>query len=189
MILSGKLRDYWLKHKVLIFPEQNLSNHDLENFTLAFGEFGDDPFFGHIEGHENIAAIRRDPNETTSIFAEVFHTDWSFLDIPPAGTCLYGITIPPIGGKPYLLIKREHTKVCHPVLETKFSLIAIHSAELGYAPTGAYGDEDKKNGRSMNIIPSEEARKKYSHPFVRTHHETMKKHCTHQLLIFRGLRP
>ena len=33
-----------------------------------------------------------------SIFAEVFHTDWSFLDIPPAGTCLYGITIPPIGG-------------------------------------------------------------------------------------------
>ena len=27
----------------------------------------------------------------------------------------------------------------------------------------------------MNIIPSEEARKKYSHPFVRTHHETGEK--------------
>ena len=35
---------------------------------------------------------------TTPIFAEVFHTDWSFLDIPPAGTCLYGIIIPPKGG-------------------------------------------------------------------------------------------
>ena len=174
--LSSKLRDYWLKHKVLIFPEQNLSNHDLENFTLAFGEFGDDPFFGHIEGHENIAAIRRDPNETTSIFAEVFHTDWSFLDIPPAGTCLYGITIPPIGGNTLFANQVKAYESLPPSLRDRVeSLIAIHSAELGYAPTGAYGDEDKKNGRSMNITPSEEARKKYSHPFVRTHHETGEK--------------
>ena len=96
--LGGLLREHWLENKVLIFPDQNLTDDDLENFTLAFGEFGDDPFFGHIDGHQNIAAIQRDPNETTPIFAEVFHTDWSFLDIPPAGTCLYGIIIPPIGG-------------------------------------------------------------------------------------------
>ena len=46
---------------------------------------------------------------------------------------------------------------------------------MGYAPTGAYGEEDQKNGRSMKIIPSEKAREKYNHPLVRTHHETNKK--------------
>ena len=174
--LGGLLREHWLENKILIFPDQNLTNYDLENFTLAFGEFGDDPFFGHIDGHQNIAAIQRDPNETTPIFAEVFHTDWSFLDIPPAGTCLYGIIIPPKGGNTLFAdqVKAYENLPSH--LKDKVdSLTAIHSAELGYAPTGAYGEEDQKNGRSMKIIPSEKAREKYNHPLVRTHHETNKK--------------
>jgi taurine dioxygenase len=46
-----------------------------------------------------VAAIQRHANENTSIFAEIFHSDWSFMAIPPAATALYGITIPPVGGE------------------------------------------------------------------------------------------
>ena len=55
--LAGEIRAIWLENKVVAFPNQNLSDDDLERFTLAFGEFGEDPFFGHIDGHENIATI------------------------------------------------------------------------------------------------------------------------------------
>src|SRR5690606_42096962 len=51
-------RAAWLEHHVLSFPGQDMSNDDLERFTLYFGEFGQDPFFAPIEGREHIAAIR-----------------------------------------------------------------------------------------------------------------------------------
>ena len=54
-------------------------------------------------------------------------------------------------------------------------LTAIHSAALGYAPDGVYGDSDQENGRSMQIKPSEKARETCPHPLVRLHRETGRK--------------
>lgn len=174
--LAGELRAHWLKHKVVAFPDQQLSDDDLERFTLAFGEFGEDPFFGHIEGHEHIATIQRKADETSPIFAEFFHSDWSFLEIPPAGTCLFGITIPPKGGNTLFANQvAAYERLPDALREKADQLTAIHSAELGYAPDGVYGEADQKGDRSMNIIPSEKAREKREHPFVRTHHETGEK--------------
>ncbi len=174
--LAAELRAHWLEHKVLAFPDQTMSDHDLERFTLSFGAFGEDPFFGHIDGHEHIAAIQRKADEKAPIFAEFFHSDWSFLEIPPAGTCLFGITIPPTGGDTLFADQvKAYERLPDALRDKADSLTAIHSAELGYAPNGAYGDNEQENDRSMNIIPSEKARDKRAHPFVRTHHETGKK--------------
>ena len=171
--LAAELRAIWLENKVIAFPDQKLSDDDLERVTLAFGEFGEDPFFGHINGHDNIAAIQRDADETTPIFAEAFHSDWSFLEVPPAGTCLFGITIPPHGGNTLFADQvTAYERLSDEMRDKADKMTAIHSAELGYAPTGAYGDADQDSGRSMKIIPSEKAREKREHPFVRTHHET-----------------
>ena len=45
-----EIREAWLKHKVLSFPNQSMSDDDLERFTLPFGGFGDDPFIAPIKG-------------------------------------------------------------------------------------------------------------------------------------------
>lgn len=174
--LVAELRSHWLEHKVLAFPGQPMDDNDLERFTLYFGEFGEDPFFGHIDGHEHIAAIQRNADEKTPIFAEVFHSDWSFLEVPPAGTILFGITIPPIGGNTLFSDQVAAYENMPASLRDRLeNLVAIHSAELGYAPDGAYGDNDQNSGRSMKIISSERAREKCEHPLVRTHRETGKK--------------
>lgn len=171
--LAGELRAIWLENKVVAFPDQKLSDSDLERITLSFGDFGEDPFFGHIDGHENIAAIQRNADERTPIFAEAFHSDWSFLEVPPAGTCLFGITIPPQGGNTLFADQvAAYERLPDALRDKADSLTAIHSAELGYAPDGAYGEDDQEGGRSMKILPSEKAREKREHPFVRTHHET-----------------
>ncbi len=185
--LAAELRAIWLKHKVVAFPDQALNNSDLERFTVALGGFGEDPFFGHIDGHENIAAIARKANEKTPVFAEFFHSDWSFLPVPPAGTCLFGITIPPTGGNTLFadqVAVYEHLP--DDMRKQADSLMAIHSAERGYSPDGLYGEDDQKSGRSMNIIPSERARDKYNHPFVREHHETGKKALFSSLAYIQG---
>ena len=98
--LVAQIREAWLQHQVLSFPGQSLSDDDLERFTLCFGPFGDDPFIAPITGRKHIIAVQRDAGETTSLFAEQWHSDWSFQAHPPQGTCLYGVTIPPTGGDP-----------------------------------------------------------------------------------------
>ena len=174
--LVAELRAHWVENKVLVFPDQKLSNDELVRFTRYFGEIGEDPFFGRIEGSEHIAAIQRNADEKTPIFAEIFHSDWSFLEIPPAGTALYGVTIPPMGGNTLFADQVAAYEALPAALREKADgLVSIHSAELGYAPDGVYGEGDQDSGRSMKIIPSEKAREKREHPFVRVHRETGKK--------------
>ncbi len=172
----AEIRSHWLEHKVVAFPEQFLKPEDLERVACYFGEIGADPFFGHIDGYPNICAIQRNADETTSIFAETFHTDWSFMPVPPAATTLYGITIPPQGGDTLFSDQVAAYREMPEDLKARVEgLTAIHSAALGYAPDGAYGDNDQESGRSMKIKPSEKARDTCPHPFVRTHRETGKK--------------
>lgn len=171
--IISELREAWLEHHVLVFPDQDLTDSDLVRFSLYFGPFGVDTFFGPIDGHKNIAAVQRNADETTPIFATNWHTDWSFQETPPAATCLYGITIPPKGGD--TLFANQHKAYDEMPTELKSrveNLIAVHSAELAYAPEGAYGENDKESGRSMDIRPSKEAFVRQSHPFVRKHPET-----------------
>ena len=54
-----EIRELWLEHHVLSFPNQSLNDDDLERFTLCFGSFGDDPFIAPIAGRKNIIAVKR----------------------------------------------------------------------------------------------------------------------------------
>ena len=47
------LRAKWVEYGLIVFPKLPLSHDEFKDFALSFGEFGDDPFFGHIEGHKN----------------------------------------------------------------------------------------------------------------------------------------
>ena len=165
------IRQAWLKRHVLAFPNQDLTDDDLERFTLYFGPFGDDPFIAPIEGRKNIIAVQRAADETASVFAEAWHTDWSFQVKPPAGTCLYGITIPPHGGDTLFANQHKALQEMPADLRKRLEgLNAIHSARLAYHPDGAYGEKDQ--GRSMDIRPDASANETYNHPIIRPHPET-----------------
>lgn len=167
------LRAAWLEHHVLAFPDQAMSDDDLERFTQYFGRFGDDPFIAPIPGREHVIAVERRAEEQAPIFAEAWHTDWSFQAQPPIGTCLLGLTIPPTGGD--TLFANQHAALDAmpaPLRKRIEGRVAIHSAKLGYAPDGLYGDADAAGDRSMTIRPSSDAMATQGHPLIRRHGET-----------------
>lgn len=167
------IRAAWLDHHVLSFPDQRMSDDDLEAFTLAMGGFGEDPFFAPIPGRQHIAAVRRTADETTPIFAENWHADWSFQAHPPSGTCLMAVTIPPHGGDTLFADQHLAWETLPEARKAGLAdLVAIHSARLPYAPDGNYGAGDQANGRSMDIRPSEAALATQTHPLVPAHPET-----------------
>lgn len=166
------IRSAWLEHHVLVFPDQAVTDDDLERFTLAFGPFGHDPFFDPIDGRSNIAAIHRMPDEQAPLFAENWHADWTFQAFPPDGTCLASRIVPPVGGDTLYANQVAALAAMPADLRSRVEgLVAIHSARTAYAPDGMYGDTDGED-RSMRIVVSDEAYATQPHPLVRVHRES-----------------
>ena len=167
----GEIRAIWLKYQVVAFPDQPMQIEDIERFSSYIGPEGEDPYIASIPGHPRVVQVKREADEKTPIFAETWHSDWSFLKYPPAGTVLYGNIIPSTGGD--TLFANQYAAWEGLSAELKKLLRdkqGVHSARRGYAKDGMYGERDK--GRSMAIRYGDSALKTQLHPVARPHPET-----------------
>ena len=167
----AQIRRLWLQHQVLSFPDQPMTLEDLERFAPLIGPYGPDPYFESVPGHPHVAQVRREADETTSLFADNWHSDWSFLAHPPAGTLLYGDVIPPVGGDTLFANQYLAWDALSPAMKRLLQpLQGVHSARRGYARDGRYGEKDA--GRSMAIRYDDSALATQLHPIARRHPET-----------------
>lgn len=168
--VASSLRHGLDQHHVLAFPDHVLTNAELERFSGTFGRLGTDPWFVPIDGSDFIAEVRREANETSRLFGEGWHSDWSFLDTPPVATCLYGIDIPPVGGD--TLFANQHLAYERLPADLRAQvdgLRAIHSDRKIYGKGGQHHpDNEGEQGRRMAIVAD---RDPYDgeHPLVRIH--------------------
>ncbi len=165
------IRRAWLDHQVIAFPGQSMTIADLERFALVLGEYGEDPYIAPIAGHPHVVEVRREADEKTPIFAETWHSDWSFLATPPAGTALHGTVVPPVGGDTLFANQYLAWEGLPDALRRAVEGRAgIHSARRGYSRQGMYGEKDR--GRSMTIRYADSAMATQAHPIGRVHPET-----------------
>lgn len=165
------LRAAWLEHRVLAFPGQALQPAHLEQVATAFGGIGDDPYLVTAPG-QRVVVIERRADETTRPFGVHWHSDWSFTAQPPAGTGLYGVTVPPAGGDTRFADQHAALDAMPDRLRARIDgRMAIHSGRMAFAPDGAFGTGDLP-GRSMRIRCSSRAQDTQLHPLIRAHPET-----------------
>jgi taurine dioxygenase len=165
------VRSAWLQHQVLAFVDQALTLEDLERFALCIGPYGQDPYFESVPGHPHVAQVKREADETSTLFADNFHSDWSFLASPPAATLLYGDVIPPVGGDTLFANQYAAWDALSPAMQALLKdKQGVHSARRGYAKSGRYGERDK--GRSMAIRFDDSALATQLQPIARVHPET-----------------
>ena len=168
-----EIRNLWLEHHVLAFPEQKLTEADLVRFTQQFGSVGDDPYFVPISKKTPVVALTRRADEQAPVFAESWHTDWSFKVYPPIGTCLYSVVVPPMGGNTGFANQQMALAQMPNELRARLEgKKALHSAAAAYGPQGTYGEQDQGNDRSMKILYSEQANKSQPHPIIAKHPES-----------------
>ena len=168
---AAEIRALWLQHQVVGFPDQAMSVDDLERFAATVGPFAPDPYFQSIPGHPHVAQVKREADETSTLFADNFHSDWSFLASPPAATLLYGDIIPPVGGDTLFANQYDAWDALPAAMKTLLAdRQGVHSARRGYSKQGRYGEGDK--GRSMAIVYDDSAMATQLHPIARRHPET-----------------
>ena len=97
----------WHEHSVLLFRGQELSDQDLISFSRRFGELDWAPIQEDgrrfVEGLPEIYVVSNvkvngNPIGSLGDGEAVWHTDMSYLDLPPKASLLYSVEVPPVGG-------------------------------------------------------------------------------------------
>jgi taurine dioxygenase len=97
----------WHDHSVLLFRGQTLSDEDLIAFSRRFGDLDWAPIQEtgrrFVEGMPEIyivsnVKVNGEPIGSLGDGEAVWHTDMSYLDMPPKASMLYSLEIPTVGG-------------------------------------------------------------------------------------------
>ena len=163
------IRRALLEHLVVFFRDQELAPENLMAFAARFGQPVAYPFVKGLDGFPEITPILKREEDTVN-FGGLWHSDTVYQQVPPMGTILYGIEIPPYGGdtefaNQYL----AYETLSEPLRRFLDGLTAVHMSGKGAvqktraemmknAPSGLKGDELMAR-----------------HPAVRTHPETGRK--------------
>jgi taurine dioxygenase len=101
------IRDAWVKHSVLLFRGQKLSDDELIAFSRRFGDLDWAPVQEtgrrFVEGKPELYVVSNVlengvPIGSLGAGEAVWHTDMSYLADPPKASMLYALEVPPTGG-------------------------------------------------------------------------------------------
>jgi taurine dioxygenase len=162
------------RHAVIWFRDQPLTHPQLEALSLQLGAFGREPYAAPLPGHPHILEVRREPRETVAVFGGGWHSDWSFLETPPATTLLHAKIIPPVGGDTLFADGTLAWEALDGDRQRALEgLRGLHSASGPYGPEGYFAKETGRIGMTIHSSPDADGR--ISHPLVRTHPVTGRK--------------
>ena len=97
----------WHDHSVLLFRDQSLSDEELIAFSRRLGDLDWAPIQEtgrrFVEGQPEIyivsnVKVNGEPIGSLGDGEAVWHTDMSYLDVPPKASMLYSLEVPPTGG-------------------------------------------------------------------------------------------
>lgn len=94
-----RLQRAWLDYKVLFLRDQVLDLEQLQQFSARFGELMQLPYIRPLDGYPSIIRVLKQADEIDmGVFGGDWHSDFSFLEVPPGASILYAEEIPPVGG-------------------------------------------------------------------------------------------
>jgi taurine dioxygenase len=175
-VAFARILQAWSDHLVLLFRDQVLSDHELIAFSRRLGDLDWAPIqdTGHniVKGLPEIwivsnVKLNGEPIGSLGDGEAVWHTDMSYLDLPPKASMLYSLEIPSSGG---------NTSFC--------SMYAIYDALPGKLKDRIAGLKIKHDGTytsggqvRQGVTPADDPRRSPGavHPLVCTHPDTGKR--------------
>jgi alpha-ketoglutarate-dependent taurine dioxygenase len=157
-----------VEHKVLFFRDQQLDDDGQVRLGRRLGELtASHPVVGGVdEAHPEIYALDSADNG----FADVWHTDVTFMKRPPLGSILRAVTLPPSGGDTnWADSQLAYESLSAPVRALADQLTAVHDGnrEFGYYLAQRRGGRGSVwEGEVVTRLEPVE------HPVVRVHPET-----------------
>ena len=155
------VRETWLEHLVLFFPDQHLSHAEHVALGHRFGEIEIHPFIPKVsDAFPQIVVLDSDKGAR----ADTWHTDVTFSETPPMASILRGVVVPPYGGDTqFANLVVAYERLSEPLRTLCDSLHAVHHNVLP-VERGELSSELRGQFMSREI--------RAVHPVVRVHPET-----------------
>jgi taurine dioxygenase len=169
-----QIRQAFTSHLVLFFRGQQIGPEQQVELTRRFGPVLRVPYVAHLKEHPDVIAVLKEADERQiSTFGNAWHSDFSFLEEPPAGSLLYALEVPAFGGDTlWSNMYTAYETLSEGMRRMLEGLNAIHSG----TPYGRQGGVGIKGSRSIQITRGDpEADRETAHPVVRTHPESGRK--------------
>jgi taurine dioxygenase len=168
-----EIKQALLNNCVIFFRDQEITPEQQIAFAARFGELQIHPYIPTLKGHPEIIELASDPDGPAemSYQSNKWHTDMTFMQVPPLGCVLYGKVIPPAGGDTmFLNLYRAYETLSPTMQEFVATLTAVHNITASM-PEGFIDEAwaPKQLERLHDKTPAVE------HPVVRTHPETKRK--------------
>ena len=175
----GDIRSALMKHGILVFHGQNMSNQQHVRFSQKFG-----PSEIHtvkqylLEGLPEIIALASRGDKGTKPIANggaYWHSDITYKVRPPMGSILYALEVPPEGGDTlYCDMAGAYDALSDEMKDRIDGLKAVHSYLPRFMASRKMDEGFQKDG----FVLSEEQKAELAevvHPIVRTHPENGRK--------------
>jgi taurine dioxygenase len=165
------IRKAYLEHQVLFIKEQNLSPAQFLRFAHYLGTPIEYPFVKGLEGFPHIIEVKKLEHEKIN-FGGIWHSDTTYLEVPPMGTMLLSKEIPPYGGDTMFanqyMAYEALSEVMKRLLDGLYGISSSSKADVSKTRE----DRIRSDGKADQGVPRHyEAH----HPIVRTHPETGRK--------------
>jgi taurine dioxygenase len=165
----AEIRQAWLQHLVVFFRDQALDSDAFLAAAWTFGTPIEYPFVPGLDGYPEIIAVAKLPHETVN-FGGIWHSDTTYLDVPPMATMLLAREVPPAGGDTlYSSMYAAYEALSPAMQELLAPLRAVNTSAL--ADVSKTREDRIRDGGHVDAIRDYEA----THPVVRTHPETGRK--------------
>jgi len=163
------IRDAFLKYLVVFFRDQSLTPANLVEFAHRFGDIGYYPFVKGMDEYPEVVEVTKKPGEVIN-FGGLWHTDTSYLEIPPMGSVLYAQEVPTVGGDTlFANMYLAYDMLSNGMKTLLEGLSGVNSSEKpDAAVTRVHRIADRPND-AQDIVTTA------THPIVRTHPETGRK--------------
>lgn len=165
----GAIRQALLDHLVVFFRDQNLTPDTYMAFARSFGTPVEYPLVKGIEGYPEITELVKLEHETVN-FGGIWHADTTYLEVPPMGTMLYALEVPPQGGDTMFANQYlAYETLSEPMRKILEGLTIVNSsAKADISKTRE--DVIRNSGGAAPVLDH-----LAEHPAVRTHPETGRK--------------
>ena len=167
----SEVRQAFHDHAVIFFRDQDITPEQHIAFAARFGPINVNRFFTPVQGHPQIAEVRKEPDQTRNI-GETWHTDHSYDEAPALGSMLLAREMPDYGGDTmFASMYLAYESLSEPFRRMLDGLRAVHSSRHIFGPEARYHGTDLK-GRIHN---PDQAQQDAVHPVVIRHPDTGRK--------------
>jgi alpha-ketoglutarate-dependent taurine dioxygenase len=166
---AAEIRRIWLDNCVVFFRNQDLPPAAFLAVAKGFGEPIEYPFLKGLDGFPQIITVAKLEHEKIN-FGGVWHSDTSYLEIPPMATMLIAREVPPVGGDTLFANQYLAYETLSDGMKRLLDGLVAVNASAKADVTRTREDRMRDGGKA-------EARKDFvsEHPAVRTHPETGRK--------------